>query len=264
MAFAMTIMTLATVTYPQESYAMKQKPAMSREGPAHSRMAMAGMPRFVLTVSPKSGDYEINAECIDTPCDDRLQEPNGDLTYHWGIKYPNEEIRWIETNVPKLTVQSQSRDEKIVVFLEITDANGNKSELQHIEIHSPDVYLAENQNLYIDANGQLYKANKQRYSYSYARLHLTYREGLPEKYKGREWMPTTATILKPFSSSSQVEARDGGPLIKDILPTSELDHIKNNSEDGQVYRYVLILLNYKSKAIQFIPITFTYKTNIQQ
>ena len=231
-------------------------------GNAYSQLIMVGMPRYILSASHEPGGYAINAECIDSQYNEYLPKLNGVLTYNWGVKYPDKEIRWLETDVPNLMVQLQGQNEKVIVFIEITDANGNKTEMQHVEINSQDTYVAENQNLYIDAKGELYKENKQKYSYSYARLYITYRANIPDKYKEREWMVTTAMVLKPFSVSSIIEARSGGPLIKDILPSPELDYIKNNSVDNQVYRYTLILLNYKSKAIQFIPITFTYKANI--
>lgn len=231
-------------------------------GQTYSQIIMVGMPRFILSASHEPGGYEINAECIDSQYKDYLPNLNGVLKYNWGVKFPNREIRWVDTEASKLKVQLQGQNEKVIVFLEITDANGNKTELQHIEINSQDVYVAENQNLYIDSKGELYKENKQKYSYSYARLYIAYRANIPSKYKEREWMATTAMVLKPFSVSSTIEARGGGPLIKDILLGSELDYIKNNSVDNQVYRYTLILLNYKSRAIQFIPMTFTYKTNI--
>ena len=98
--------------------------------------------------------------------------------------------------------------------------------------------------------------------YNSARLYISYRENIPDKYKEREWMATTAMVLKPFSVTSVIDARSGGPLIKNIFPVEELDYIKNNSADNQVYRYTLILLNYKSRTIQFVPVTFTYVTNI--
>ena len=224
---------------------------------------MVGMPRYVLSASHEPGGYEINAECIDAQYKDYISELNGVLKFNWGVKYPNREIRWLETDAPNLKIQLQGQNEKVVVFLEVIDALGNKTALQHIEINSQDVYVAENQNLYIDAQGVLYKENKQKYSYSSARLFLSYRVNIPDKYKEREWMATTAMILKPFSVASQIEARSGGPLIKNILPDSELEYIKNNSVDNEVYRYTVILLNYKSKAIQFVPVTFTYKTKIQ-
>jgi len=93
-------------------------------------------------------------------------------------------------------------------------------------------------------------------------LYISYRANIPDKYKEREWMATTAMVLKPFSVTSVIDARSEGPLIKNIFPVEELDYIKNNSADNQVYRYTLILLNYKSRTIQFVPVTFTYVTNI--
>lgn len=231
-------------------------------GQSYSQMIMVGMPRYILAATHEPGGYEINAECIDTQFKDYLSNLNGVLKYNWGVKYPNREIRWLEADVPSLKIDLRGQNEKVVVFLEVIDALGNKSALQHIEINSQDVYVAENQNLYIDAQGVLYKENKTKYLYNSARLYISYRANIPDKYKEREWMATTAMVLKPFSVTSVIDARSGGPLIKNILPVEELDYIKNNSADNQVYRYTLILLNYKSRAIQFVPVTFTYVTNI--
>lgn len=231
-------------------------------GQSYSQMIMVGLPRYILVASHEPGGYEINAECIDTQFKDYLSNLNGVLKYNWGVKYPNREIRWFEADVPGLKIDLRGQNEKVVVFLEVIDALGNKSALQHIEINSQDVYVAENQNLYIDAQGLLYKENKTKYLYNSARLYISYRANIPDKYKEREWMATTAMVLKPFSVTSVIDARSGGPLIKNILPVDELDYIKNNSTDNQVYRYTLILLNYKSRAIQFVPVTFTYVTNI--
>lgn len=231
-------------------------------GQSYSQMIMVGMPRFILTASHEPGGYEINTECIDTQFKDHLSSLNGVLKYNWGVKYPNREIRWLETDAPSLKIDLRGQNEKVVVYLEVIDALGNKSALQHIEINSQDVYVAENQNLYIDAQGVLYKENKTKYLYNSARLYISYRANIPEKYKEREWMATTTMVLRPISVSNVIDARSGGPLIKNILPQDELDYIKNNSTDNQVYRYTLILLNYNSRAIQFIPVTFTYATNI--
>lgn len=231
-------------------------------GQLYSQLIMVGMPRFILTASHEPGGYEINTECIDTQFKDYLSSLNGVLKYKWGVKYPNREIRWFEADVPSLKIDLRGQNEKVVVYLEVIDALGNKSALQHIEINSQDVYVAENQNLFIDAQGVLYKENRKKYLYNSARLYISYRANIPEKYKEREWMATTTMVLKPFSVTSVIDARSGGPLIKNILPTDELDYIKTNSTENQVYRYTLILLNYKSKAIQFIPVTFTYVTKI--
>lgn len=230
--------------------------------PSNSQAIMVGMPRFILAASHEPGGYEIKAECIDAQYKDCLSNLQGVLKYSWGVKYSNREIRWLETDAPNLKIDLRGQNEKVIVFLEVIDALGNKSALQHIEINSQDVYVAENQNLYIDAQGVLYKENKTKYLYNSARLYISYRANIPEKYKEREWMATTAMVLRPISVSNVIDARSGGPLIKNILPVDELDYIKNNSTDNQVYRYTLILLNYNSRAIQFIPVTFTYVTNI--
>jgi hypothetical protein len=77
-------------------------------------------------------------------------------------------------------------------------------------------------------------------------------------------MATSAMVLSPYTRTQKISARDGGPLIKDILPESELEYITKGSDDGQVYSYVLILLNSDEESVQFVPVSFTYKTNIEK
>lgn len=75
-------------------------------------------------------------------------------------------------------------------------------------------------------------------------------------------MVTSAMILSPYLKTQNISARDGGPLIKNIIPEDELNYIIKGSEDGQVYNYMIILLNYKGEYVQFVPLSITYKTNI--
>lgn len=228
----------------------------------YSQTILVGFPRFILSASHEPGGYKVNAECIDAEFKEYLSQLNGLLKFNWGVKYPRNEIRWFESDKSDLMVQLQAQNEKVSIFLEVVDALGNKSSLQHININSQDVYISKYQTLQIDSKGILYRDNNRKYSYTSARLYLSYNTLLSDKYKGREWMPITAVVISPFSGARDITVRNGGPLIKDILSIEELEIIKNNSKDNQTYIYMIILRNLYNKAIQFIPVSFTYKTTI--
>lgn len=234
-------------------------------GDIYSRVIMIGVPEFSLSASFEPGGYEIRAECNDPQYNYYLTQLDDVLKFHWGFQYPNEKTSWVEVNDPNIKLVLKEQHEKIIVFLEVIDALGNKSELLHIEIDSPEteVYTIENNNLFIDSQGVLYKENMEEYLYNSARLYLTYKTNIPEKYKERNWMATTAMVVTPFSQTTHtIDARNGGPLVKDILLESELEQIKNSSVDNQVYKYTLVLLNYEAESIQFVPVTFTYRKEI--
>jgi len=234
------------------------------QGKSYSQLIMVGMPRFILSASHEPGGYKIKAECIDNQYLEQLSNLNRVINYNWGIKIPTKDIIWIGTAVPNLQVELDSENEKGLVFLKVTDVIGNETPIQSIQINSQDVYVASNQKLYIDSQGNLYKENKGKYSYKSARLYLKYKENLSDKYKDRKWMATSAMVLSPYTRTQKISARDGGPLIKDILPESELEYITKGSDDGQVYSYVLILLNSDEESVQFVPVSFTFKTNIEK
>lgn len=228
----------------------------------YSQTIMVGIPRYILSTSHEPGGYRINAKCIDVEYKDELSTLNGVLKFKWGVKYPNKEIRWFVSEQSDLVVQVQGQDEKLTVFLEVEDALGNKSTLQHVNVNSQDVYVSAYSAFYIDSQGMLYDSKKEWDLYESSRVYLSYSPNLPEKYKGREWMPMEAIVLSPLKGSQEIMVDNEGPLVKDILPESEFDFIKNNSTDGQTYVYTLILLNYDNKVIQFMPVSFTYKTTM--
>lgn len=223
---------------------------------------MVGMPRYILAASHGAEGCEISAQCIDEQFKAPLLNLNGGLKYHWGVRYAGQAVRWSESDVPVLKMELPAQDEKAVVFLQVVDPLGNRSPLQHIEINSPDVYVAKNQNLYIDGQGVLYQENKKKCLYDSARLSIFYGANVPDRYRASEWTVVRAMVLRPSGAASVIDARHEGPLLKDILPPAELDGMKNGSADNQVYRYTLVLLNDKGKAIQLMPVTFTYKTEI--
>lgn len=229
---------------------------------SYSQLVMVGLPRFVLKASHEPNGYKINAECIDNEYTEQLQDLNGVIKFRFGVKFPSKEIKWIETESPNLQVQLDPKDSKVIVLFKVIDQLGNESPVQTIEVNSQDVYAVINSKLYVDAQGNLYKENKNKYSYTSGRVYVRYKDDLPEKYKERKWMVTSAMVLSPYLKTQNISARDGGPLIKNIIPEDELNYIIKGSEDGQVYNYMIILLNYKGEYVQFVPLSITYKTNI--
>ena len=226
----------------------------------YSLTILVGMPRYILTASHEPGGYHVNAECIDAESKDDLSKLNGVLKYNWGVKYPNKEIRRFKSDQSDLMVQIQGQNERLTIFLEVEDALGNKSPLQHVNVNSQEVYVSESSAFYIDAQGALYDAQKDWDLYESARVYLSYKPDLADKYKGREWMPLEAIGLSPLKGNRLIRIDDDGPLVKDILTKSEFEFIKSNSTDGQTYLYTLILLNFDNKVIQFMPVSFTFKT----
>lgn len=228
----------------------------------YSQAIMVGIPRYILSASHEPGGYRINAKCIDVEYKDELSTLNGVLKFNWGVKYPNKEIRWFVSEQSDLLVQVQGQDEKLTVFLEVEDALGNKSTLQYVNVNSQDIYVSAYSAFYIDSQGILYDAGKERDLYESSKVYLNYRPNLPDKYEGREWMPLGAIVISPLKSRHEIMVDYEGPLVRDILPESEFEFIKNNSTDGQTYVYTLILLNSDNKVIQFMPVSFTYKTTM--
>lgn len=228
----------------------------------YSQTILVGFPRYILTASNEPGGYKVVAESIDLEYKDYQSQLNGLLRFNWGVKYPGQEIRWMETDKSELKVQLQGQNEQVTIFLEVGDELGNKSAVQQVVVNSQDIYVASNQNLYVDSQGIMYRENKTKYLYQIARVYLRYSSGIAEKYKGREWMPLSAVVLSPFSEPRTITVQNGGPLIKDIMSLAELEIVKNSSEDNQRYTYMLVLLNYEHKAIQYMPVTFTFKRTI--
>lgn len=228
----------------------------------YSQAIMVGIPRYILSASHEPGGYRINAECIDVEYKDELSKLNGVLKFNWGVKYPNKDIRWFVSEQSDLLVQVQGQNEKLTVFLEVEDALGNKSTLQHVNVNSQDIYVSAYSAFYVDSQGILYDAEKERDLYESSKVYLSYDPHVPDKYKGRKWMPLGAIVLSPLKSHHEIIVDYEGPLVKDILSESEFEFIKNNSTDGQTYVYTLILLNSDNKVIQFMPVSFTYKTTM--
>ena len=148
------------------------------------------------------------------------------------------------------------------MFLQVADALGNKSALQHISVHPQDVYASDYTTFYIDSEGNLYDFKKRYDLYESSRVFIDYKPNLPKKDEGREWMPITAIVLSPQKGNKEISMYGGGPLVCDILSEEEYEFIRNKSNDNQRYNYMLMLLNDEQKVIQYIPISFIFKTTL--
>ena len=228
----------------------------------YSQTILVGIPRFILSSSPQMGGYKVVASCIDNEYKNYLPQLNGVLKFNWGIKYPDENIRWSTSDKSSLTIQAQALDKNITVFLQVVDDQGNKSALQYVSIHPHEAYQTDYSTFYIDSHGKLYGVDKKKDLYETARVFLRYKDNLPDKYKDLEWMPLTAIVLSPLKGRKEIDVKDGGPLVGDIMTEEEYEHIKSYSSDNQTYTYTLLLLNFSQKVIQFIPVSFTFKTSM--
>ena len=227
----------------------------------YSQTILVGIPRFILSSSSQMGGYKVVAKCIDSEYKNYQPLLNEVLRFKWGIKCPDENIRWSTSDKSSLTIQAQALDKDITAFLQVADVQGNKSALQHISVRPQDVYASDYTTFYIDSEGNLYDFKK-RYLYESSRVFIDYKPNLPEKYKGREWMPITAIVLSPQKGNKEISMYGGGPLVCDILSEEEYEFIRNKSNDNQRYNYMLMLLNDEQKVIQYIPISFIFKTTL--
>lgn len=225
----------------------------------YSTIIVVGMPRFILNANHVPGGYKVSAKCIDLEFDDGVNSQNT-LVFRWGIKYPNSKIRWFESNSHEIMIQSEDSQPSVTIFMQVQDTNGDLGEMVHTSVNSQVIYYSKNQTYYIDSNTNLYKQNMRSYSYKSARLYIEYKPDIPEKYKGREWMPITALVLSPSGNTRKITIRSGGALIKDIIPESEINWIKQNSVDGEVQVYIIAMKNYSGEVIQYMPVKFIYKS----
>ena len=228
----------------------------------YSQTILVGIPRFILSSSPQMGGYKVVASCIDDEYKNYQPLLNEVLKFKWGIKHTNENISWSTSDKSSLTIQTQALDKDITVFLQVADDQGNKSALQYVSIHPHEAYQTDYSTFYIDSHGELYGVGKKKDLYETARVFLRCKDNLPDKYKDLEWMPFTAIVLSPLKGRKEIDVKDGGPLVGDIMTEEEYEHIKSHSSDNQTYTYTLLLLNFSKKVIQFIPVSFTFKTSM--
>ena len=228
----------------------------------YNQTILVGIPRFILSSSPQTGGYKVVAKCIDSEYKNYQPLLNEVLRFKWGIKHTNENISWSTSDKSSLTIQAQALDKDITVFLQVADVQGNKSALQYVSIHPHEAYQTDYSTFYIDSHGELYGVGKKKDLYESARVFLRDKDNLPDKYKELEWTPFTAIVLSPLKVRKEIAVKDGGPLVRDIMTEEEYEYIKSHSSDNQTYTYTLLLLNFSQKVIQFIPVSFTFKTSM--
>lgn len=114
-----------------------------------SKLVYIGVPTYLLSSKHKPDGFEIEAKCIDETYKANIDNINSSLIFRWGVKFPNKDIRWIDTNSPSVFIPIEDKD--AVVFLKIIDSNGKESLLQSVKCTATDIFYASNNRLLLDA-----------------------------------------------------------------------------------------------------------------
>jgi len=222
-------------------------------GMKFSKLVYIGVPTYLLSSKHKPDGFEIEAKCIDETYKANIDNINSSLIFRWGVKFPNKDIRWIDTNSPSVFIPIEDKD--AVVFLKIIDSNGKESLPQSVKCTATDIFYASNNRLLLDAAKKIYKEDGTTYSYKYGKIYLTRDISLSKEYEGDIWTSTKAKVYSPFNSTYIIPVSRGEMSIKDVLPQEELDYITHNMHlydsiakpGGQVYTNYSC--NYKNKII---------------
>lgn len=170
------------------------------------------LPRYILSASHKTDGLKIDAICIDAEFPSHLQTANRVLLFQWGVKLPNKSIEWETTSSPSIFIPLQ--DEDAVVFLKVSDNNGNESIVQSIRVNAYDIFLATNNHLKVDANKNIYKEDGSAYSYKNGKVYLTRHKDLPSNYQHDILTATKAVVFSPFANQYSVLVTRGEIPIK--------------------------------------------------
>ena len=222
-----------------------------------SKTVVVGIPRYVLNASHVPNGYQVTTECIDSKFSQNAALVNSTINFIWGIKFPGKSIDWIISDTPALFIPLE--DNNVEVFFKVRDSRGNESPVQHVSVNAPDLYYVTNNELQIDAGGNIYKKDGSKYSYKNGKVYLTRDTSLPSYYQRDIWTITKARVYGPFNSPYEIPVSRGEISIKNILPQREIDLIKRDRSAGDSFVYVVSLLNPESNVVQFIPITVRYK-----
>lgn len=226
-------------------------------GMKFSKLVYIGVPTYLLSSKHKPDGFEIEAKCIDETYKANIDNINASLIFRWGVKFPNKDIRWIDTNSPSVFIPIEDKD--AVVFLKIIDSNGKESPLQSVKCTATDIFYASNNRLLLDAAKKIYKEDGTTYSYKYGKIYLTRDISLSKEYEGDIWTSTKAKVYSPFNSTYIIPVSRGEMSIKDVLPQEELDYITHNMQVDHTCLYTIALLNPEDKFIQIIPVTIKIK-----
>ena len=118
-------------------------------GMKFSKLVYIGVPTYLLSSKHKPDGFEIEAKCIDETYKANIDNINSSLIFRWGVKFPNKDIRWIDTNSPSVFIPIEDKD--AVVFLKIIDSNGKESPLLSVKCTATDIFYAANNRLLLDA-----------------------------------------------------------------------------------------------------------------
>lgn len=226
-------------------------------GMKFSKLVYIGVPTYLLSSKHKPDGFEIEAKCIDETYKANIDNINSSLIFRWGVKFPNKDIRWIDTNSPSVFIPIEDKD--AVVFLKIIDSNGKESLPQSVKCTATDIFYASNNRLLLDAAKKIYKEDGTTYSYKYGKIYLTRDISLSKEYEGDIWTSTKAKVYSPFNSTYIIPVSRGEMSIKDVLPQEELDYITHNMQVDHTCLYTIALLNPEDKFIQIIPVTIKIK-----
>lgn len=226
-------------------------------GITYSKAVYVGMPNYILSSSHEPNGFLVEAKSFGELYKNDIDKINEILTFRWGVKFPNQNIYWIDTNSPSVFVPLDGKN--AVVYLKVVDLNGNESPIQNIKCEAKDVFYASNNRLLMDKAQKLYKDDGTPYSYKYGKIYLTRDASLPDQYQSAIWTSTKATVYSPFSSTYTIPVSRGEMSIKDILPQEEMNFITSNTPIGKSCLYTIALLNPEDKFIQFIPVTVSLK-----
>ena len=226
-------------------------------GMKFSKLVYIGVPTYLLSSKHKPDGFEIEAKCIDETYKANIDNINSSLIFRWGVKFPNKDIRWIDTNSPSVFIPIEDKD--AVVFLKIIDSNGKESLPQSVKCTATDIFYASNNRLLLDAAKKIYKEYGTTYSYKYGKIYLTRDISLSKEYEGDIWTSTKAKVYSPFNSTYIIPVSRGEMSIKDVLPQEELDYITHNMQVDHTCLYTIALLNPEDKFIQIIPVTIKIK-----
>lgn len=108
-------------------------------GMKFSKLVYIGVPTYLLSSKHKPDGFEIEAKCIDETYKANIDNINSSLIFRWGVKFPNKDIRWIDTNSPSVFIPIEDKD--AVVFLKIIDSNGKESLVQSVKCTATDIFL---------------------------------------------------------------------------------------------------------------------------
>lgn len=231
------------------------------QGQKYSKDVVVGIPRYVLSADHVPGGYKIEATCIDNQFKPDIEMVNRTLQFQWGVKFPDSEIEWISTNSPSLMVQMSGKE--VSVFFKVKNNNDEESVAQTIKAEAEDVYNTTDADLLIDANGGVYDKVFMTDMYDWGRIYINRNEYKDDKYNDLLWQAFSAVIISPFAKTYTVNVDSYGLLIKDVIPKEEVGFITSNADEGQKFVYTLLLRNAQDEVIQFLPITFTYKSVIE-